>query len=120
MATQSNRRAPAAKAANRTKQIAAAVEPPKSAAQAEADNDGTVVVDWRGYTFTVVTDPDEWNFWNVALPASLGNIPQTLSGILGTEVMERLRQAEPNMTSADARDLYNTVERAIGFASGKA
>lgn len=119
MATQSTPRPRAAKTANRTKAAAAAVEPPKSPAQAEAEGDKTVTVEWRGFTFRVVADPDEWNFFTVTTPGSRGNIPQTLWGLLG-EQLERLRDVYPGLTNAEARDLYNTIERAIGFTSGKA
>ncbi|AHH16588.1 hypothetical protein NONO_c17880 [Nocardia nova SH22a] len=128
MATQSSARRPAAaKTTDRSKAAAAAIEPAaevpdelKSAAQIEAEGTDTITVDWRGYKFKVPADPDEWNFWSVTTPASRGNVPQLLYGLLGAETMSRLREAYPTMTAADGRDLYNTIEREVGFVSGKA
>jgi len=116
------KRAPAKKApAKRTsgsKIPATAKRPtdrPKSAAQLEAERADLVDVTWEGIEFQVNGDPDSWDFWTVTKPLSEGNIPAGLIGLLGEEQALKLRIAKPQLTNIEARQLFNEMNKAIGF-----
>lgn len=88
---------------------------PKSAAQREAEGGETVTVEWEGLTFTVLADPDQWDYWTVIVPLSANNIPQALFGLLGQRQTSMLQRAKPHMKGPEGRDLYDTISEAVGF-----
>ena len=86
---------------------------PKSAAQREAEAEDTVTVEWEGMTFSVPSDPDEWDFWTVTQPLAAQNIPMALTGLLGPQQMMQLRIARPDIRNPEIRDLFNIINKAI-------
>lgn len=113
------KRAPA-KRSNGTKAPATARQPQdhkRPAAQLEAEGVETVTVEWDGLAFEIPTDPDSWDFWTVTHPLAAGNIPVALTGLLGPEQSMRLRLAKPQLSNPEARELFDTINRAIGMGN---
>ncbi|OZC50516.1 hypothetical protein CH289_15940 [Rhodococcus sp. RS1C4] len=117
--TVARRRAPAKKAATKRAQPhkPAGVKQPqdrkKSAAQREAEGVETVTVEWEGLEFEIIADPDEWDFWTVTQPLASGNTAVGLIGLLGGQQAMRLRAAFPRLTNPEARDLFETINKAV-------
>lgn len=111
------KRAPA-KRTSGTKAPASARQPQdrkRSAAELEAAEAETFPVEWRGLTFDIVADPDDWDFWTVTTPLSQGNTPAALLGLLGPTQAHKLRMKFPQLRNPDARELFDLINREIGF-----
>ncbi|WP_280265342.1 hypothetical protein [Nocardia wallacei] len=91
---------------------------PKAPAQREAEGIDTVVVEWRGMEFTIVADIDKWNYWTVMVPLANGNETRALLGLLGSQQIAKLQKAMPDMLPPDARELFDTINDALGLNSG--
>ncbi|WP_037182585.1 hypothetical protein [Rhodococcoides fascians] len=85
----------------------------KSAAQREAEGVETITVTWEKLEFEIVADPDEWDFWTVTQPLAAGNHAVGLIGLLGPQQSMKLRAAHPRLTNPQARDLFETINRAV-------
>lgn len=93
-------------------------EAPKFAPQREAEGVDTVEIEWRGLKFEIISDIDKWNYWTVMVPLAHGNETRALLGLLGPAQTETLRQAMPGLLPPDARDLFETINDALGLNSG--
>lgn len=87
----------------------------KSAAELEADGAETFPIEWRGLKFDIIADPDDWDFWTVTTPLSQGNTPAALLGLLGPEQQMKLRMAMPKLRNPEARELFDLINKEIGF-----
>lgn len=85
----------------------------KSAAQREAEGVETITVEWEGLEFEIISDPDEWDFWTTTQPLAAGNTAVGLIGLLGGQQAMKLRAAFPRLTNPEARDLFETINKAV-------
>lgn len=86
---------------------------PKSAAQREAEAEGTVIVEWEDMAFSVQADAEKWDFWTVTQHLAANNIPMALIGLLGPQQVMQLRLARPDIRNPEIRDLFDVINKAI-------
>lgn len=109
---------------NRRPRPAGAPEPqdfkPKSPAAREAAGDETVPVEFRGMSFEVPADPQKWSYWRVMqwIP---NHIPNAVVGLLGQAQIVEIHRRYPDLTGAEAGqlfgELFTEIAKACGFGS---
>ena len=84
----------------------------KPAAQLEAEGAETTEVTWRGHTFTVATDPDDY-------PISVVMAFERSQNLTGLEILLGAKQwadlAKTMKTKRDATNLLEVMGEALGF-----
>lgn len=93
---------------------------PKSAAQAEAEGDETVAVQWRGMRLSVPARPESWPYWTVM--RHLGtDLPTAVCNLIGPQQTAQIYARHPELTARQASemfaDLFNEIARAVGFGN---
>ena len=84
----------------------------KSAAQIEAEGIATVEVEWRGHTFTVTADPDDWPV-ETMLAFEEGKAASGVRGMLGATQWAELMKSKPR--TRDLSDLFSAIAAAMGL-----
>jgi len=84
----------------------------KPAAQIEADSDATTTIEWRGLTFTVPTDPDDWSIAAIAA-AEKGQHFTSLELLLAPAEWAAFMKTKP--VRRDGIDLNNAITKALGL-----
>jgi len=84
----------------------------KSPAQAEAEGATTVDVAWRGLTFAVASDPDDWDVATL-LAFEEGKAASGVRSLLGKKQWAKLVQTKPK--TRDLGDLFGTIATALGL-----
>jgi len=84
----------------------------KSAAQIEAEGAETTTVTWRGHTFTIATDPDDY-------PIAVVMAFENGRNLTGLEILFGPKQwaefTKIAKTKRDATSLLETMGEALGF-----
>lgn len=85
-----------------------------AARKAEADDETTAIVEWRGHKFTV---PRKYDDWSVDFVESLeeGKSVGIVRGALGPAQWATVRQM--NLKILELDDLAGGIAQALGFAS---
>jgi len=86
----------------------------KSAAQIEAEGIETTDVEWRGHTFTVSTDPDNWSV-ETTLAFEEGKAASGVRSILGPKQWAEFMKSKP--VNRDMADLFNEIAKALGLGT---
>lgn len=86
----------------------------KSAAQIEAEKIETIEVTWRGHTFTVATDVEEWSV-DLTEALEAGKAAAMLAGLLGPKQYQEFKSTRPK--NRDLTDLSEVLAKALGFTS---
>lgn len=84
----------------------------KSAAQIEAEGVETVDVEWRGLTFTLPSDPEDWSVAAISA-AEKGQSFTSLELILGPKQWAEFMKTKP--TRRDGIDLNRALTKALGM-----
>lgn len=84
----------------------------KSAAQIEAEGVKTVDVQWRGHTFTVPAEAEDWPV-EVTLAFEEGKAASGVRGMLGTEQWAELMKTNPR--NKDLGDLFTAIAKDLGL-----
>ena len=84
----------------------------KPAAQIEAEGIATTDVEWRGHTFTVPTDPDDWKVETIAA-AEKGLNFTSLELMLEPEQWAEFMKTKPR--KRDGVDLFDAINKALGL-----
>lgn len=88
------------------------------ARQAEANDEETATVEWRGLT---ITFSRSWRGWSYDMIQGLtkGNVVQTIDGILedqDDQTQVAFRRRKPR--GSDMEELYGEIQKVLGLASG--
>ncbi len=93
-------------------------QPPKSAAQAEAEGVDTVTVLWEGLSLEVPARPEDWPYWTVMQHIHT-NLPVAVCNLLGPRQASRIHARYPGLTARDAArlfgELFEEIAKAVGF-----
>ena len=84
----------------------------KPAAQIEAEGLAMTDIEWRGHTFTVLTDPDDWSV-DATLAFEEGKPASGVRTVLGKEQWAELMKSKP--INRDLGDLFDTLAEALGL-----
>jgi hypothetical protein len=84
----------------------------KSAAQIEAEGIAMLDVEWRGLTFTLPSDPDDWSVQAISA-AEKGQSFTSLELILGPKQWADFMKTKP--TRRDGLDLNAAFTKALGM-----
>lgn len=84
----------------------------KSPVQVEAEGGGTLGVTWRGHTFTVPAEAEDWSV-TTTLAFEEGKAATGVRGILGTDQWADLMKTKP--TNRDLSDLFDTIAKTMGL-----
>jgi len=84
----------------------------KPAAQLEAEGIAMTEVDWRGHTFTVPTDPDDWSVAAISA-AEKGLNFTSLELMLGAKQWAEFAKTKP--VKRDGVDLFKAINKALGL-----
>lgn len=84
----------------------------KSAVQLEAEKSETADVTWRGHTFTVVSDPDDYPV-NAVMAFESGRNFSGLEIILGPKQWVEFMKTKP--LKRDGVDLFQSIGEALGL-----
>jgi len=84
----------------------------KSAVQIEAEGGETTSVTWRGHTFTVATDPDDYPI-SVVMAFEKGQNLTGLEILFGPKQWAEFVKTKP--TKRDATSLLETMGEALGL-----
>lgn len=84
----------------------------KPAAQIEAEGIETTSVSWRGHTFTIPTDPDDFSVEAIEA-AEKGQNFTSLRLILGEKQWAEFKKTKP--VRRDGVDLNNAITEALGL-----
>ena len=88
----------------------------KSAAQIEAEGIEMVDVEWRGHTFTIVADADDYPL-EAVMAFERGENFAALEMVLGTKQWAEFIKTKP--LKRDAIDLFAAINDALGLDSGE-
>lgn len=86
----------------------------KSAAQVEAEGVQTIDVEWRGHTFTVPADADDWTV-EAMMAFEEGLNAHGLKAILEPAAWAELMATKPR--KRDLMDLFDAMAKALGMDS---
>ena len=84
----------------------------KPAAQIEAEGGAATDVVWRGHTFTVDADPDNWAV-ETTLAFEEGKAASGIRSILGPKQWAEFMKSKP--VNRDMGDLFNEIAKALGL-----
>jgi len=84
----------------------------KPAAQIEAEGIAMTAIEWRGHTFTVPTDPDDWTIAAISA-AEKGLNFTALELMLGREQWAEFSKTKP--LKRDGVDLLGAINKALGL-----
>lgn len=88
----------------------------KPAAQAEAEGDGTLTVEWEGHEFTIPASADDWSA-RTTLAFEEGKAVSGVRGILGTKQFASLMEGDPN--NRQIGELYDLIAEVMGLDAGE-
>ncbi|WP_280410688.1 hypothetical protein [Nocardia asiatica] len=95
-------------------------EPPKSAAQTEAEGVDTITVEWEGLSLRVPVRPDTWPYWTVMRHLQT-DLPTGVCNLLGPRQVSQLYARHPDLTAREASrlfgELFEKIAKAVGFGS---
>lgn len=84
----------------------------KPAVQIEAERDQTADVQWRGLTFTVPADPDDWTV-ETTLAFEDGHAANGVRLMIGPDQWKELMATKPR--NRDLGDLFDTIAKTLGL-----
>jgi len=84
----------------------------KPAAQVEAEGIPLAEVSWRGHTFRVLSELEDWTV-ETTLAFETGRATVGIRGILGPEQWAELMKTKPLVR--DLSELFDTIAKAIGL-----
>jgi len=84
----------------------------KPAAQIEAEGIEMTNVEWRGHTFTVPTDPDDWTVETISA-AEKGLNFTSLELMLGAKQWAEFMKTKPR--KRDGVDLFEAINKGLGL-----
>lgn len=84
----------------------------KSAAQIEAEGIPTVDIVWRDHTFTVGSDPDDWEV-ETTLAFEEGKVITGVRALLGKEQWAEFLKTKPR--NRDTGELFDVLAKELGL-----
>ena len=88
----------------------------KPAAQIEAEGDATTPVQWRGLTFNIPSDPDDFPV-DAIMAAEQGKVFTSLELILGPKAWAEFMKTKP--VRRDGIDLNSAITKALGLGDSE-
>ncbi|MGY4098043.1 hypothetical protein ACW2Q0_00520 [Nocardia sp. R16R-3T] len=93
-------------------------QPPKSAAQAEAEGADTVTVQWQGLSLNVPARPEDWPYWTVMRHLQT-DLPVGVCNLIGPRQVTKIYARHPDLTAREASrlfgELFEEIAKAVGF-----